>query len=343
MAKSIGLLLVNLGTPDSPALKDVFRYLSQFLTDPRVIDLPWLKRQLLVRGLIVPSRFRNSAKSYSEIWTKDGSPLLLHSQNLAKALQKSLGSGYDVRLAMRYQNPSIKMTLESMRETGTEKLIILPLFPQYASASTGSVQQEVMKHLSQWLVIPHVHFINNFATHPKFIQAFIENGKRYAIKDYDHVIFSFHGLPQRQIKKADLHGCCLKANCCKNFNRDNQACYAAQCYATARGIINGLDIPEEKATVTFQSRLGKDPWIQPFTSDRLTELAKEKKKKVLLFSPSFVCDCLETLHEISIEYKHAFLQQGGEVLDLVESLNDQPHWVEALKEIVDHCKVHFYL
>lgn len=334
MPKPTGVLLVNLGTPHSPKPSHVYRYLIEFLSDPRVIDFSWLKRQLLVRGLIVPFRYRNSAKSYAEIWTKEGSPLLVHSQNLVNALQTSLGTDYKIYLAMRYQSPSIKNILDTIKNDNLDRLIVLPLFPQYASATTGSVQQEVMKHLSQWPVIPKVNFINHFATHPKFIQAVAEIGKGYPLENYDHIIFSFHGLPESHIKKADYSGCCLKTNCCNKLQSHNLSCYKAQCHGTAQGIVQALQIPEGKYSITFQSRLGKEPWLNPFTSERLDQLVKENKKRVLVFSPAFVCDCLETLHEIAIEYKHSFIQQGGQTLDLVRGLNDHPLWVEAVSTII---------
>lgn len=328
-----GILLVNLGTPDSPKTNDVYRYLIQFLTDERVIDVPWLKRQCLVRGLIVPMRVKNSASSYKEIWEETGSPLLHYGRRVESALQKKLGEDTKVVLAMRYQNPSIEKGLAKLRDCST--LIVLPLFPQYASASTGSVHQEVMRIVSRWQVIPNIKLINSYPANEKMVETYALNAERYALEDYDHFLFSFHGLPERHLKKADRHGVCLKVpNCCETMTEKNASCYGAQCFATAQAIQERLSIPNHKMTVCFQSRLGKDPWVQPFTSDVLKQLAEKGIKKVLVFCPSFVADCLETIFEISVEYREEFTELGGETLDLVESLNDHPLWVEALSDLV---------
>jgi protoporphyrin/coproporphyrin ferrochelatase len=328
------VLLVNLGTPDSPSFRDVYRYLIEFLTDERVIDFSWIQRQLLVRGLIVPSRFRQSAKYYQQIWTEEGSPLMVYGRRIQHGLQQLLGEKFLVELAMRYRNPSIGKTLENIQKKGVSQIIVLPLFPQYASATTGSVHQAIMKALSRFLVIPKVTFINSFCDHPSFIKAVAEIGRSHHLEGYDHILFSFHGLPERQVIKADRqHRCLQKKNCCCELTDDNRHCYSAQCYATALAISKSLQLPAASYTICFQSRLGKEPWLQPYTSDCLTQLAKAGCKRVLVFCPSFVCDCLETLYEIGVEYGHIFKQAGGEVLDLVKGLNDHPLWLEALHQI----------
>lgn len=335
MQKSIGILLVNLGTPNSPSPKDVYRYLIEFLTDGRVIDLPWFLRQLLVRGVIVPTRYKQSARSYREIWTTEGSPLMVYSQKLKQNLQTILSSRFHVEIAMRYQQPSIKDGIKALLKKGIDHLFILPLFPQYASATTGSVHEEVMSVLKELLVIPQLTFLNDFATHPAFIDVFQTIGRRYPLNEYDHFLFSFHGLPQRHLKKADQYDFCLKKkDCCQKICAKNKTCYSAQCYGTALAIAKSLDLPEEKFSICFQSRLGKDAWIQPYTSEMIQQLSKKGCKKVLVFCPSFVCDCLETIFEIGVEYAHEFKQCGGERLDLVKGLNDEPKWVEALKTII---------
>lgn len=329
-----GILLVNLGTPDSPKPKDVFRYLIEFLTDGRVIDLPWLKRQLLVRGIIVPFRYKNSAKSYQAIWTEKGSPLMVHGIKVQNDLQKALGSEYIVELAMRYQNPSIESALLRLQDANVSKIVVLPLFPHYASATTGSVHQEVMRVLSQWTVIPELHLINSFPTNPKVIAAFADRAQGFNLDDYDHILMSFHGLPERHLQKADRHNHCLKTKeCCRTLSLKNRDCYSAQSYATAQAIARKLGIQESKYSVCYQSRLGSDPWIGPFTSEVLKELRKKGAKRVLVFCPAFVADCLETIYEISVEYNHEFQALGGECVDLVPSLNDHPLWIEALKEM----------
>lgn len=320
-----GVLLVNLGTPDSYRPRDVYRYLIEFLTDARVVDFPWWKRQLLVRGAIVPFRYRNTAKLYRAIWTEEGSPLLCHGNAAEKGLQEALGECFAVKLAMRYQNPSIAAGLEYLRSLCMEHLIILPLFPHYASASTGSVQQKVMEHLQTWEVIPKTTIISSFPTHPGYIDPICEIGKGYDPEKYDHVLFSFHGLPERQVKKAS-----------QSIGTD-YFCYIKQCRSTANAIAERLKISVTNYSVAFQSRLGRDPWIQPYTTDILQECAKKGKKRVLVFCPSFVCDCLETTSEIGIEYQHQFKEWGGEQLDLVEGLNSHPSWIKGLKQIIlDH-------
>jgi len=333
MQKKTAVLLVNLGTPDSPLPKDVRRYLLEFLTDGRVIDIPWLWRQLLVRGFIVPRRYRESAKNYSEIWTDEGSPLLVYGNRVKILLQEALGSDYHVALAMRYQNPSIQDVLTKLE--AYPRLIVLPLFPQYASATTGSVLQKVMELLRNKQVIPETRFIQSFPVHNKMIDAFCDRANAFDLKSYDHVLFSFHGLPERHLKKADRqHYCLRKKDCCKTLCHQNQQCYSAQCHATAYAMARSLELKPEDYSITYQSRLGRDPWVKPYTSDVLMEQLKKGRKRLLVFCPAFVCDCIETIHEIAVEYREDFLQAGGETLDLVPGLNDHPLWIEALKELV---------
>lgn len=329
-------MLVNLGTPASPSKRDVSRYLVEFLTDPRVINLPWLKRQLLVRAMIVPSRLHSSTQAYQAIWTKEGSPLIVHGENVKSALQNTLGDHFIVELAMRYQQPSIANTLNSLLQHSLDHLIILPLFPQYASATTGSVHQKVFEILQHCTVLPKITIIDQFASHPAFIQAFCENAKKLNYQHYDHVLFSFHGLPEQQIRDADkTKQCCLKKDhCCANLTSSNFFCYAAQCHSTAQLICKELSIPEKNWSLGFQSRLGKDPWLRPYMNDMIHELARKGKRKLLVFSPSFVCDCLETTFEIGVEYAKEFRNAGGASLDLVEGLNSNPAWIHALKTII---------
>ncbi len=327
-----GVLIVNLGTPNSFQNKDVFRYLIEFLTDQRVIDMPWIKRQLLIRGLIVPLRYKQSAKQYEQIWTKQGSPLLVHSQKVKKQLQNALGDHYFVSLAMRYQYPSIKGALSEFKERNINELTIIPLFPQFASATTGSVFEKIMHEIKKWKTFPEIRFINHYFDHPKIVEAFSERGKQYAIETYDHILFSFHGLPEKHLHS--IHNDCEGYSCKKEITSKNNACYRAQCYATARSIAYHLKLDPQKFSVCFQSRLGKEPWLQPYTSEIIKKCAQRGDKRLLVFSPSFVCDCLETLYEISIEYQKEFKKCGGEELQLVEGLNDHPLWIEALKELV---------
>ncbi len=329
------ILLTNLGTPDSPSRKDVYKYLKQFLLDPRVIDIPWFFRQLLVRGVIAPFRSGSSSKLYQQLWTEDGSPLKYYGEIAAQLLQEKLGDDYHVELAMRYQNPSIEKGLEKIRTINPDEIIVLPLFPHYASASTGSVHEEVMRITSKWLAIPSIRMISSYHDHPKLINVFAKNAEKMDYQSYEHYLFSFHGLPQSQLKKSDNCNHCLKsADCCQTISDRNYLCYSAQCFDTAKLIAERLNIPKEKYTVCFQSRLGPDKWTQPFTPDIIEEQEKAGVKNLLVFSPAFVADCLETIIEIGFEYKEEFIEAGGEKLDLVPSLNDDPEWIECLEDLI---------
>jgi len=331
-----GILLVNLGTPDSPSVSDVRTYLDEFLMDGRVIDIKPIPRNLLVRGVIVPFRAPQSAKIYKEIWTEKGSPLLLYGLENKRLLQESLGDDYVVALGMRYKNPSIESALNELKAQNVKSIQVIALFPQYASATTGSVHQKVMEVVSKWQTIPEISFVNSYHNHPDLIDIFAENGRKHGIESFDHVLFSFHGLPQRQLLKADeSKSYCLKdKSCCQSLNDRNYHCYSAQCFDTARLIANNLGLTSDQYTVSFQSRLGKEPWIEPFTSAVIQQKAKEGKKRILVFCPAFVADCLETLYEIAIEYQEEFVEAGGEKIQLVESLNNNPRWINILKGLI---------
>jgi protoporphyrin/coproporphyrin ferrochelatase len=334
MKSKTGVLLINLGTPDSPSVRDVRSYLSQFLNDPRVIDIPWLLRKILVNLIIVPFRAPKSAKIYQKLWTANGSPLLYYSERVKTLLQDSLGDDdYEVHLAMRYKNPSIPNVLETMRKKHYEKIIVLPMFPQYASASTGSALEEVMRVLRTWWVIPEVKFISQYYDHPLFIEAFAERGRKYNIADYDHVLFSYHGLPERQVDKVYDEGACKDHDCEHGITDDNQYCYKATCYATTRLLATKLNIPAEKYTVCFQSRLDKK-WLMPFSDEVVRQCGDKGMKKILAFSPAFTADCLETIIEIGDEYQEIFHEHGGEKVQLVESLNDSATWINCLRDLV---------
>lgn len=331
MTKKTGILLVNLGTPNSPATADVRTYLKEFLLDPRVVDIPTIPRNLLVRGIIAPFRAPKSAKTYKAIWTEKGSPLLFYSQQAADALQEKLGEKFVVKLAMRYGQPSIATRLGELKALDLDKIRIIPMFPQYASATTGSVHQKVMEIVSTWQTILPLEFVNSYPENEKIISCFAEAGKALMPDSYDHILFSFHGLPERQLVKADLHNHCQQAkSCCEVYGEHNKFCYGAQCQLTARRIAERLNLDKANYTVCYQSRLGKTPWIKPYTSVVLEELARAGKKKILVFSPAFVADCLETIFEIGVEYQEDFEEMGGEHVQLVPSLNDHPMWIDAL-------------
>lgn len=333
MQHKTGVLLINLGTPDSPSVSDVRSYLSQFLNDPRVIDIPWLWRKLLVNFIIVPFRAPKSAKIYQKLWTKNGSPLLYYSEQVQGLLQAELGENFDVHLSMRYKNPSIPDVLEKMRMKHYERIVVLPMFPQYASASTGSAIEEVMRVVRSWWVIPEMKIISHYFDHPLYIDAFVARGKQYNLAEYDHILFSYHGLPERQVDKVYDDGPCEDHNCEKGITPENRYCYKAASYETTRLIAGKLGIPESKYTVCFQSRLDQK-WLKPFSDEVVRDCAKKGMKKILVFSPAFTADCLETIIEIGDEYQEIFHSNGGEKVQLVESLNEHPIWVQCLKDLV---------
>jgi ferrochelatase len=334
----IGVLLVNLGTPDSTATGDVRKYLREFLMDGRVIDFPFIPRWALVNLIIAPFRAPKSAHEYRKLFTERGSPLMYHTVDLTEKLIKVLDpEKYHVEFAMRYQTPSIEQGLEKLNKANVKKIIVLPLFPQYASATNGSVVDKVMEIARTWQIIPNITFINNFVDHPLFVQAWTELGKEMMEKEeYDTYLFSYHGLPERQIRKGSVDGYCqLSDKCCGNYTKKNQFCYRGQCFHNTRLIAAKLGLPEDKVVTCFQSRLGKDPWIKPYTEDLIKELSAKGVKKVLVFSPAFVADCLETTVEVGEEYKEQFEELGGEKWDLVPSLNSRDTWVACVKDLVE--------
>lgn len=331
-----GVLLINLGTPNSPKTSDVRKYLTQFLNDPRVIDISAVGRFLLVNGIIVPFRASKSAKLYQKIWTPEGSPLLIYGNKVKAALQKGLGENYIVELGMRYQRPSIESALDKLRDAKVDTVVAIPMYPQYASSSTGSSVEELMRILKGWEVTPTIKVISKFYDFPPFIEACFEIAKKYNHAEYDHVLFSYHGLPERQIKKASAHyggNTCQMGDCCNKISKNNMYCYRAACFETTRQLVIKLNIPEGKYTTTFQSRLD-DKWLKPYSDKVIEELARKGAKKLLVLSPAFVADCLETIYEIGTEYNEIFKEHGGEKVQLVESLNDHPLWIDALKKMV---------
>lgn len=327
------VLLVNLGSPDSHKVGDVRRYLTQFLNDPRVIDVPAIWRKILVNMIIVPFRSPKSAKIYKQLWTEKGSPLVTISEDLKQEVQASLSDDYEVFLAMRYQKPAIENALNQIKKGYFQKLLVVPLFPQYASATNGSVIQEVMRVVSKWWVIPELRFVSQYYDRTDFVEAWIARGKEHNLDDYEHILFSYHGLPTRQVDKVYEEGLCEDHNCEEEITRENYYCYKATCYATTRSIVQALNIPEEKYTVCFQSRLDKN-WLEPFSDKVIIEKAKAGVKNLLVFSPAFVADCLETTIEIGVEYEELFRESGGEKLTLVESLNTHPLWVKSLTSLI---------
>lgn len=337
MKKKIGVLLIQLGTPDSPKTSDVRRYLTEFLNDPRVIDNPWLARKILVNGIIVPFRAPKSAKIYKELWEHANgiSPLLSYTKSVQEKIQAAFDSeNVTIEMAMRYQNPSMDSVLERMRLANYDKIIILPLFPQYASASTGSAIEKAMGIIKKWWVIPEISIVSQFWDNTGYIDSIVERASSFDFKEYDHILFSYHGLPERQVDKVyegtDL---CGDQPCESEVNEKNKFCYKATSFATTRLIATKLNLPESSYTVCFQSRLDKK-WLTPFSDKVVEEWAKKGAKKLLVFSPAFVADCLETIIEIGTEYQEIFEEHGGEKVQLVPSSNDHPLFVEGLVQLI---------
>lgn len=333
----VGVLLIQLGTPDKPNVGSVRKYLSEFLNDPRVIDIPWLARKILVNGIIVPFRAPKSTKVYKELWKFGNgiSPLLSHTENLKLLLQDRFkGENITIEFAMRYQNPSMDSVLGRMKMENYDKLIILPLFPQYASASSGSAIEKAMSIIKKWWVIPEISIISQFYNNEGYINSIVENASQFDFKEYDHVLFSYHGLPERQVdkvyEKTDL---CSNQPCELEINEKNKYCYKATCYATTRIIAEKLKLTEKEYTVCFQSRLDKK-WLTPFSDKVVEELGKRGSKKLLVFSPAFVADCLETIIEIGEEYQEIFEKHGGDKVQLVPSSNTNTNFIDGLTKLI---------
>lgn len=326
-----GVLLMNLGSPDSTDVPDVKKYLDQFLMDERVIDKSWLMRALLVKGIIVPFRAPKSAEAYKTIWTKDGSPLVVLTKQLKEALQNKIEE--PVEIAMRYGNPAPKAAFEALlkREPGIEEVIALPLYPHYAMSSYETAVEYAKEIHEKNKYSFRLSFIEPFYKETNYINALSEVFRPFLQKEYDHLLFSYHGVPARHIRKSDSTRChCLQVNnCCEVASPAHAHCYRHQVLTTMRLVTQSLHIPKEKYSVSFQSRLGKG-WLTPFTDIRLQEMPAEGIKKLLIVCPAFVSDCLETLEEIKIRGKEIFMKAGGESFDMIPCLNTSPLWVKAV-------------
>lgn len=331
-----GLLLCNLGTPDGPTPRAVRRYLREFLSDPRVLDMNPVGRWLLLNLIILPLRPRKSAEAYRKIWTERGSPLLLHGEDLVAAVGERLGPGFVVALGMRYGRPSIATALERLRKDGARRIVALPLYPQYASSTTGSTLEALARASGRLGVAPPPALVPAFYDDPRFIDACAAVGRPILDAEQpEHVLMSFHGLPERHVRKGDPSGrhCLVEPGCCERISESNRDCYRAQCFATARALAARLGRGAGTWSVGFQSRLGRTPWIAPYTDHRIAELAAGGTKRLVVFCPAFVADCLETLEEIGIRGQAQFRAAGGERLTLVPSLNATPAWVDAVASL----------
>ncbi len=329
---SKALILVNTGTPDSPAVADVRRFLSQFLNDARVIDLPWPVRKILVNLIIVPFRAPRSAALYRQLWTDEGSPLLVNLGKLVAELRAEIGDSCDVFGAMRYGKPSLEKVFREVAESRYGEIIILPLYPHYASSTTGSVHELVMKMAGKMNVVPPVRFISQYYSESLYIDAWAENLMRHDPGRYDHLLFSYHSLPLRQVQKVHPEVSCESCGCTDGMPEHGKYCYRAACYETTRLIAARLSMKDGTYSTAFQSRLtGK--WLSPFTDQVLLDLAAAGKKRVLLAAPSFTADCLETVIELGHEYKSLFEGAGGEELTVAGSLNFSPLWISSIIEL----------
>lgn len=334
MTSRWGLLLINLGTPARPETGAVRRYLRQFLSDPRVLDIHPAGRFLLLNLLILPFRSSASAAAYAKVWTERGSPLLVHSQDLLAAVRARVGPEVTVELGMRYGEPSLEHALGRLREAGCDPVVVFPLYPQYAASSTGTALEEVWRLAGREWNTPSLQVVPPFYDHPAFLDAFAAVARPVLDEVApDRVLMSFHGLPERQVKKSDTSPaggrCLVAAGCCDAVGPENRMCYRAHCFATARGLAERLGVGPDRHEVTFQSRLGRTPWIRPYTDVRVRELAAAGVKRLAVLCPAFVADCLETVEEVGMRLREDFLAHGGEELRLVPSLNATDAWADA--------------
>jgi len=330
------VLLVNLGSPDSTDIPDVRAYLKEFLSDRRVFDAPSPIREYVLYGKVLPSRPKKTAEAYKRIWTEEGAPLMVISRKVRALLQERVS--VPVALAMRYQNPSIRSVLADLANQGVQELLLIPLYPHYAMSSYETVVVKVREDLQEVAPSMRLEVLPPFYKEPDFIDALVQSAKAYLETDYDHILFSFHGVPERHLRKGDpskAH-CTIAPDCCRSCSPIHEVCYRAQCIRTVDEFARRTGLPPEKHTVTFQSRFGKEPWLQPYTDEELERLGKGGKvKKLLVICPAFVSDCLETLEEIGMEGKHSFIEAGGKEFTQIPCLNDHPAWIAFLQKQVD--------
>jgi ferrochelatase len=328
------VLLVNLGSPDSPSVPDVRRYLREFLMDKRVLDAPWPIRFCVVNFAILPSRPKQSAHAYQTVWTAEGSPLVVTSRRVRTALQGRLG--IPVELAMRYQNPSIDAAVTKLAAQDIDELLLIPLFPHYAMSSFETAVERVKEAVRKIAPGMRLHVQPPYYDLPDYIDALVASALPRLQEPYDHLLFSFHGLPERHLRKSDKTGChCLKVpNCCQIPSPAHATCYRAQCFKTVRAFVAKTGIPKEKYSIAFQSRLGRDPWMQPYADKEIERFARAGVKRLLVMCPAFVSDCLETIEEIGMRGRETFQGAGGENLTLIPCLNEHPAWLHALENMV---------
>lgn len=335
-----GIVLMNLGSPDSAEVKDVRRYLNEFLMDERVIDIPYFARLLLVKGIIVPFRAPKSAAAYRSIWTKEGSPLVVLTKQLQSALQQQVDM--PVEIAMRYGNPSPAAAYDALmaREPGLEEVLLVPMYPQYAMSSyeTAVVYAEEIHQRKKYPF--RLSIVRPYYNDALYLGALAESMRPFLEQDYDHILFSYHGVPERHIRKGDITGnhCLATAGCCNVSSPAHAKCYRHQCLTTTGMVAEKLDIPPGKFSVSFQSRLGRDEWLKPYTAQRLQEMPGQGINKLIVVCPAFVSDCLETLEEIAEEGRELFLHAGGQSFTMIPCLNVHPAWVGTIKAMCGEVK-----
>ncbi len=334
MANKQGVLLVNLGSPESTDVGDVRRYLREFLTDERVLDSPALVRHAVVNLFILPSRPKNSAEAYEKIWTEDGSPLIVISERVRDELRERVD--VPVALGMRYGSPSTADALAELVSQGVDDVFVIPLYPHYAMSSYETAIAKVREVAEAMTQNIRLTYQPPFFDDPDYVEAMAENLAPHLEQDYDLVLFSYHGIPERHVKKTDPSGmfCLQSHDCCHTKNPAHAFCYRHQVHATTWAVADKAGIPEDKWRLSFQSRLGNDPWLRPFTDKVLVELPREGFEKIVVISPAFVSDCLETLEELGIRGRQDFLDAGGEEFRLVPCLNDHPRWLDTLERFV---------
>ena len=331
---SKGVLLVNLGSPDSPSVPDVRRYLGEFLMDGRVLDVNWLLRFCIVHIGILPFRPKHSAEAYRKIWTPAGSPLVVISRNVTAKLRSRVN--VPVELAMRYQNPSIPDAVQSLARSGVNELLLIPLFPHYAMSSFETAVDRVKETAERMAPRMVVQVQAPYFEQPDYIEALAASARGHLEKGFDFLLFSFHGLPERHLRKADPSGshCLAAENCCETPNPAHATCYRAQCFKTVAAFVRAAKVPKEKYSIAFQSRLGREPWLKPYTDKELARLPSIGVRKLLVICPAFVSDCLETLEEIGMRGRRTFLEAGGSEFDRIPCLNEHPLWLDALERMI---------
>lgn len=327
-----GILLVNLGSPRSTAVKDVREYLDEFLMDERVIDYPWILRALLVQGIILNTRPAKSAEAYKTVWTDQGSPLVVITEKVRDKLRKK--ADIPVEMGMRYAEPSIESGIQKLVDQGVSDIVLFPLYPQYAMSTTESVIQKSEEVRKRKFPDIRINYVQPFYNKDIYIKALAESIRKQLPKNFDLLQFSYHGVPERHIYKTDPTKTCNFNDCCERENNpSHQFCYRHQCFATTKMVIEYLGIPIEKTTVSFQSRLGKDKWMEPYTDETLQSIPSKGIKKLAVVCPAFVSDCLETLEEISVEGKEQFLHAGGEEFHYIPCMNDDDLWIDVINEL----------